>query len=174
MDLWCRAPGFSSHSAWPVSFRLRGWGLGERMFTMLWSCLLPSLSATAPASDQRHTEKRHRGREHCIFLSIPSFPSLFCASFPLLLSCLYISCLRLPSKGQRALRSLCTCMCMCVASRLHLAGASDSCLCSVCMFPSMLKLQNWGRSGASHTHTNEGVITLCSHVIPQVLYLSVL
>lgn len=57
--MWCRAPGCSSHTH-PVSFFLFRWGMGGRgvrMFTMLWNCLLPSLSASAPDSDQRQKEK---------------------------------------------------------------------------------------------------------------------
>lgn len=42
---------------------------------------------------------------------LSSLPPSFCANFPFLHSCFYISCLRLPSKGQRALRSVCKCLC---------------------------------------------------------------
>lgn len=42
---------------------------------------------------------------------LSSLPPSFSADFPFLHSCFYISCLRLPSKGQRALRSVCKCLC---------------------------------------------------------------
>lgn len=49
-------------------------------------------------------EREVWGRECCISFhpSLPPLPPHFWASFPLLPSCFYISCLRLPSKGQRA------------------------------------------------------------------------
>lgn len=100
-DLRCCAPGCSSHTHPAALMQTASWG--ERMFTMLWSCLLPSLSATA--SDQRHKKNGEVwGRECCISFhpSLPPLPPHFWASFPLLPSCFYISCLRLPSKGQRA------------------------------------------------------------------------
>lgn len=96
-----------------------------------------------PQPQTRDTERgRHRGREHCIFLSIPPSPPSFCASFPLLPSRFYISCLRLPSKGQRALRSVCTCICVCSKQ-----AASGWCirqwlLLDMCISRPMLQLQS--------------------------------
>lgn len=64
------------------------------------------------------------GVQH-LFPSLPPLPSSLLSQFPLLPSCFYISCLRLPSKGQRAF-AFCVCVCVRGGSRLHLAGTSDT------------------------------------------------
>ncbi len=92
----------------------------ERMFTMLWSCLLPSLSASAPASDQRQREREIEGERArdigggstaSFFPSLPPLP-LFAPVFPsspLAFIFLVFAC-PLKAKG---LCALCVCVCMC-------------------------------------------------------------
>lgn len=108
-----------------------------------------------------------------LFPSLP--PSLalltFEPVFPLLRSCFYISCLRLPSKGQRAcVFSMDTCVCVYMWGRLYVAGTSHTGFSSALAIPILYLLELRSSKGAfphscAHTHTQDVVITLCSHVI---------
>lgn len=161
----CRAPGCSSYARLASLFQpvMGGKARGERMFTMLWSCLLPSLSASTPASDQRHRDIGGGLAASFFFLcSLPLFAPIFPSSTHK--SVFLVFACPLKAKGLCAL-------CMCVW--LHLAGASGSSIFSPCEFPPSALASELGLSRAfsqscthKHTHTKDSVITLCSHVIP--------
>lgn len=115
-DLRCRAPGCSSHTRPAALIQTASWG--ERMFTMLRSCLLPSLSATA--SDQRHKKRGDLwGRECCISfhpslplsLALLTFEPVFPSS-PRAFIFLVFAC-PLRAKGLSCSAFLCVCVCAC-------------------------------------------------------------
>lgn len=136
MDLWCHAPGCSSHTHPAALIQSAGWG-GEDVYH----------AAELPASQfvchslrpETHWERKAWGREHCIFLSIPLFSLVFPSS-PLTFIFLVVAC---PLRAKGLLHSVC----MYVCSRLHLAGGFSS------VHPHPPKLQSWGLSGTfSHMH----------------------
>lgn len=166
MDLWCHAPGCSSHTHPAALIQSAGWG-GEDVYH----------AAELPASQlvchslrpETHWERKAWGREHCILLSIPLFSLVFPSS-PLTFIFLVVAC---PLRAKGLLHSVC----MCVAGCIWLVD-----------FPLYTPIHPSFKAevlvGHFHTcththiqrntpiHTKNGVITLCSHVIPQVLYLS--
>lgn len=101
--------------AMPPSFRRRAGGRG-----CLPCCGAACFPACLPQPQTRDTKREGRhGGGSAASLSLP--PSSLLSQFPLLPSCFYISCLRLPSKGQRAF-AFCVCVSVCLSVCVRAAG----------------------------------------------------